>query len=104
MTKRQKIKKILKSKNIEPDYRVLCYTNLDAHENLSDCLKDFGIKFDFSKLTKEELEEVAIAYAGCVIDYHPENYHQERGTILKTQNIFLKYGFSDDDINRMDFI
>ncbi len=98
------LKKILKSKKINPYDLVLKCSKIEALYAINECLEDFEINIDFSKFTKEELEKVFDDYHDCVIEFHPENYHQERGAINRSREIFLKHGLTHDDLDRLDFI
>lgn len=95
--------KVLESKNISPSKVFASITAGEIIDSLQEALDDFEIKFDFGKLTKQELVKLFYDYVECVSLYHPENYHQERGALLKNTDVLKKYGMSQDDTNMLDF-
>ena len=104
-------KSILISKGINPKEPFLYVTKYEALERLIDFFEDWETDFPgknavsiFTKITKDELEVVFNAFASSIIDFHPENYHQERGAILRSWKIFEKYGFDRCDYDYVDFI
>lgn len=94
---------ILTSKQISPSKVILRITAEDALYSLKEVLEDFSLGIDFNKLSKEELEKLLSDYADAVVNYHPEDYHQERATFLKNETILKKYGLTDENINMIDF-
>ncbi len=98
-----KISNILTSKQISPSKVILQITVKEALYSLKEALEDFSLSIDFNKLSKEELEKLLSDYADAVITYHPEDYHQERATLLKNKTTLKKYGLTDEDIEMLDF-
>lgn len=97
------ISNILASKQISHS-KVVCHVIAEeALYSLKEALEEFSLSIDFKKFSKEELEKLLSDYADAVVTYHPENYHQERATLLKNETILKKYGLTDEDINTLDF-
>jgi hypothetical protein len=42
------------------------------------------------------------SYSECIVDYHPENYHQERAALLANFDMLKQYGLTSDDYNSLD--
>lgn len=97
------IEELLISKNIDPSHNILSISSEEALSSLVAALEEFEIELDLNKLSKEELEKLLSDYAGAVIDYHPEDYHQERAALLKNSDVLIKHGLTEDDIEILDF-
>lgn len=97
------IDQLLSSKNINPSLSILTISTEEALSSIQEALGEFEIKLDFNKFAKEELEKLLSDYVGAVINYHPDDYHQERAALLKNSDILLKYGLTEDDIEILDF-
>jgi hypothetical protein len=97
------IDQLLLSKNIDPSLNILTISSEEALVSIVEALEEFEIEFDFNKFSKEELEKLLSDYAGSVLNYHPEDYHQERAALIKNSDILLKYGLTKDDIEILDF-
>jgi|UniRef100_A0A7C6EG42 hypothetical protein len=82
---------------------VLLITAKEALENLSEAIEEYCPNLKIEKMTKEDLEILLNSYARSVINYHPENYHQERGALLKCFEMLKRYGLTDDNYNSIDF-
>lgn len=76
----------------DPDY-------IDEVELFEEYCPDLKI----DKMTKEDLRALLDSYSDCVIQYHPENYHQERGALLRNFEMLKRYGLNDDDYACLDF-
>ncbi len=92
--------KILQEKEINHSEPVIYMDKEEALENLMETLEEYEVDFDLSKLSKKELEILFSRYAGCIIDFHLENYHQKRGTFWRTKDILMKHGITEDEIMR----
>lgn len=93
-------KQILKSKRIPLSSSVLYLDAEKALENLIEVLKEFDINFDLSNLSKKDIDTLFDNYADCLLTFHPENYHQERGAFWRSKEILMKHGLSMDEIIR----
>ena len=94
---------LLKKKNISPYLSVLKITAEEALPNLLDVIAEYCPHLEIEKLTKKELMLLLQSYADCVIKYHPEHNHQERGALLENAEILRKYGLTDEDYRSLDF-
>ena len=95
--------KILQEKEINHAEPVIYMDKKDALQNFIETMEYFEIDFNFSKLSKSEIEKLFLDYGYCISIYHLEKYHQERGAFLKNEDILRKYGLSEDDIDAFDF-
>jgi len=74
---------ILKRVGINLDEPVLLITAEEVMENLLEAIEEYCANLKINKLTKDNIKALLDSYGECVIDYHPESYHQERGALLK---------------------
>lgn len=96
-------KQILKAKKIKTDQPILQIDVEEALGNLIEVKKEFCPSLRLSRLSKEEIEKLLDDYGDMVVNYHPENYHQERATFLKNEKMLRKYGLTDGDVAVLDF-
>lgn len=96
-------KRILEYKQINPQKPILLISAEEAISNLTEALNEFDLNLDFSKFSKEELEKVLSDYADAVVNFHPDDFHQEQITFIRNADIVTKYGLTREDLNRMDF-
>ena len=96
-------KDLLKQKGINPNYSVLYITVEEALERLIETINDFELDINLHLMKKEELKVLIDSFGEAVIDYHPENDHQERAVLLKHSDMLKKYGLTDENICRLDF-
>ncbi len=94
---------ILKKTGVNPDKPVLLITAEEAIENLLETIEEYCPNLKLNKMAKEDIEALLDSYGECVIDYHPESYHQERGALLKNFETLEKYGLTDKDYESLDF-
>lgn len=94
---------ILKKTGINPNKPILSITAKTAIENLLEAISIYCPNLQINKMTKEDIEDLLDSYAECVIDYHPENYHQERAALIRNFELLKSYGLTDDDYNNIDF-
>lgn len=92
-------KQTLKNKKIDHTAPIIYMDKEEALDNLIETLEDYEVNFDLSKLSKKELETLFNNYADCIMTFHPENSHQERGAFWRTRNILTKHGLSMKEIN-----
>ena len=55
------------------------------------------------KMSKEELKSLIDDLGDSIINYHPEDYHQERSTLLNYSDVLQKYGLIDKELEMLDF-
>lgn len=94
---------LLKRVGINPDEPVLLITAEEAIENLLEAIEEHCPDLKINKMEKKDIETLINSYGGCIINYHPENYHQERATLLKNFEMLRRYGLTNDDYNSIDF-
>lgn len=72
-------------------------------ENLSEAIEECCPHLKINKMKKDDLESLLDSYSECIVDYHPENYHQERAALLRNFEMLQQYGLTADDYNFIDF-
>ena len=95
--------KFLQSVGLKPNDSIFSLSNEEAMEKIFEFIKEWDLKIDIKKISKKNWKILFASYADAIIDYHPENNHQERGTFLKNENMLKKYGLTNEDITRLDF-
>jgi len=75
--------KILQSVGINPNDSTFSLDNEEAVEKLLEFIKEWELRIKVGKINKEDWETLLSSYADSIIDYHPENDHQERGAFLR---------------------
>jgi hypothetical protein len=75
----------------------------EAIENLLECIAALNLDLDLSKLSSGEIHALLSTYGDCVREFHPENYHQERATLLRNYQTLRKCGLGDSDLASIDF-
>ena len=95
--------KILKSVGLNPSDSIFSLDKEDAMERLLEFIEEWELPIQVQKIGKEDWKILLSSYADSIIDYHPENDHQERGTFLKNEQMLKKYGLTDKDVQRLDF-
>ncbi len=88
---------LLENLNIKANEPVLFIIAKDAMENLLETIEVYCPHLKIDNMTKIDVEKLLTTYGDCVINYHPENYHQERTTLLKNFEMLKRYGLTDDD-------
>ena len=66
-------------------------------------IEEWEIPINVVDINKKDWEILLLSYSDAVINYHPENNHQERGVFLKNEKMLMKYGLTSEDITRLDF-
>lgn len=95
--------KILQSVGLKPSDNISSLDNEEAMERLLEFIDEWELPIQVKKISKEDWQTLFSSYADSIIDYHPENDHQERGTFLRNEQMLKKYGLTDEDIKRLDF-
>ncbi len=94
---------LLKRTGIRANEPVLLITAEEAIENLLEVIEDYCPNLKINKMKKEDIESLLDSYSECIVDYHPENHHQERAVLLKNFEMLQRYGLTADDYNSIDF-
>lgn len=99
-----KVISLLKKAGIKPNEPILLISAETAIENLLEAIENYCPNLQLDKMTKKDIKDLLYAYADCIINYHPENYHQERAALLRNFEMLRKYGLTDNDYNLLDFV
>src|SRR3989338_1813096 len=95
--------KILQSVGLNPSDAIFSLDNEEAVERLLEFVEEWELPLQIEKINKQDWLTLFSSYADSIIDYHPENDHQERGAFLRNEKMLMKYGLTKDDIRRLDF-
>lgn len=94
---------LLKRANINPNEPALLVTMEEALENLLEAIKEYCPNLKINRMSKEDFRTLLNSYGECIINYHPENYHQERAVLLENFKMLKRYGLTDDDYDSINF-
>lgn len=95
--------KILKSKGINPNEAILVIDKEEALERLIEAITELCPNLKVESMSKIDLELLLDSLGNATINYHPENYHQERAALLENSEMLQKYGLTDKEIEGLDF-
>ncbi|PIU68069.1 MAG: hypothetical protein COS84_01995 [Armatimonadetes bacterium CG07_land_8_20_14_0_80_40_9] len=95
--------KILKRVGIDESESITHFSAEEALGSLIECIEEYCPNLQIDKLSKKEFTILLENYSDCILTFHPEGMHQERGALLQSEEILRKYGLSDDDIKVLDF-
>ena len=95
--------KILQSAGLNPNDSIFPLDNEEAMERLLEFIEEWKLQIQVKKINKEDWKTLLSSYADSIVDYHPENDHQERGTFLRNEEMLKNYGLTDEDVRRLDF-
>ena len=95
--------KILQSAGLNPNDSIFSLDNEEAVERLLEFIEEWKLQIQVKKINKEDWKTLLSSYADSIVDYHPENDHQERGAFLRNEEMLMKYGLTQEDITRLDF-
>jgi hypothetical protein len=94
---------LLKRANIKPAKPIPLIKAEEALRNLLEAIEEYCPCLEVDRMTKEDILTLLESYGSCVVDYHPENYHQERAALLKNFEMLRRYGLKDSDYQLLDF-
>jgi hypothetical protein len=94
---------LLKRIGIKSNEPVLLITAEEAIENLLEVIEDYCPHLKINKIKREDIEALLDSYSECIVNYHPDNYHQERAALISNFEMLKSYGLTDDDYNSIDF-
>lgn len=94
---------ILKKTGINLGEPILLITAEEAMGNLFEAIEECYPHLMINKMKKEDIETLLDSYSECIVDYHPEDHHQERATLLQNFEMLKRYGLTDDDYNSLYF-
>lgn len=92
-----------KRTGINLDEPVLLITAEEAMENLSEAIEESCPYLKINKMKREDIEALLDSYSECIVNYHPDNYHQERAALISNFEMLKRYGLTNDDYNSIDF-
>lgn len=98
------ISTFLKKVDIKSDEPVLLITAEEALENLWEAIEEYCPGLKINKMTKKDLKDLLNTYANCILNYHPEDYHQERAALLQNSEMLTRYGLTEDNYESLDFV
>lgn len=94
---------LLKRVGTDPGKPVLLITAEEAMEKLLEAIKKYCPKLKITKMTGEDIKALLDCYSYCIIEYHPDSNHQERGALLAKFEMLKRYGLKDNDYRYLDF-
>jgi hypothetical protein len=95
--------KILHTVGLKPNDTILSITQSGAMVALLEFIEEWELQIKVEEISKKDWEILFASYADAIIDYHPENDHQERGTFLRNEKMLMGYGLTQEDVARLDF-
>jgi len=96
-------KELLKQKKIDPNKPILQITREDALSGIMNAMEEFCPSVKIEEMPKKDLEKLVDSSGEDVVNYHPEDYHQERSTLLGCIAELKKCGLNSEDEDRLDF-
>jgi len=95
--------KILQSVGLKPSDTIFLITQSGAMVALLEFIEEWELQIKVEEISKKDWETLFASYADAIVDFHPDDDHQERIVFLKNSQMLKKYGLTDDDISRLDF-
>lgn len=95
--------KILQSVGLKPDEKIFSISQGGALVALLEFIEEWELQIQVEKISKKDRQTLFASYADAIIDYHPEDDHQERIVFLRNAKMLKKYGLTDEDVKRLDF-
>lgn len=97
------IKTLLKRKGVDFDKPVLQINRLESLVSITEAINEYCPSVKIEKMSKDDIEILVDSLGENIVNYHPENYHQERSTLLGCSSMLRKYGLTDDEYEVLDF-
>ena len=69
-----------------------------------EAIKEYCPSVKIEEMSSKELTNLLDSYGENVLNYHPDDYHQERITLWNASEILKKYGLTDKEETYLDFI
>lgn len=95
--------KLLKQKGIDSKKLVLEIDREEALAGIMAAIEEYCPSVKIEKMPKKDLEGLVDALGEDIINYHPENYHQERSALLGYIKELKKCGLTDEEEEAIDF-
>lgn len=96
-------KQLLKQKKINPDKPVLQINRNESLVSIMGAIKEYCPNVKIEKMPKKDLEGLVDSLGESIINYHPEDYHPERSTLLNYIDALKKCGLTDKEEDALDF-
>ena len=97
------VTKLLKQKGINPDESVLRISRAEALVRIMEAIKEYCPSVKIEKMPKKDLEGLIDSLGENIINYHPEDYHQERSVLLGYVDALKKCGMTNEEEEAIDF-
>lgn len=94
---------LLKQKGIDLNKPVLQISREESLSSIINAIEIYCTSVKIENMSKEDLENFIDNLGDSIINYHPENYHQERSTLLNCSNMLRKYGLTNEEYEALDF-
>lgn len=95
--------KLLKQKGIDPKKLVLEVNREEALVGIMETIAEYCPSVKIEKIPKKDLEGLIDSLGEDIINYHPENYHQERSALLGYADVLKKCGLTEKEEDAIDF-
>jgi len=96
-------KKLLKQKGIDFNKPVLEISREEALVGIMEAIEKHCPSVKIEKMSKKDLEGLVDSLGEDIVNYHPENYHQERSALLGYIDALKKCGLTDEEESAIDF-
>ncbi|OGG87374.1 hypothetical protein A3B87_01390 [Candidatus Kuenenbacteria bacterium RIFCSPHIGHO2_02_FULL_39_13] len=96
-------KTLLKQKGIDPNKPVLQISREEALAGIMEAIKEYCPNVKIEKMPKKDLEGLIDSLGEKIINYHPENYHQERSALLSYIKELKRCGLTNKEEDAIDF-
>ena len=96
-------KKILQQKGIDSNKAVFLINREEALGSLMAAIEEYCPSVKVEKIVKNDLIILIDSLGENIVNYHPEDYHQERSTLLGCSDMLRKYGLTDKELENLDF-
>ena len=97
------VKNLLEQKGIDSSKSVLQISREESLASIMEAIKEYCPSVKIEKMTKENLEILVDSLGENIINYHPEDYHQERSALLGCSDMLRKYGLTEEGWEALDF-
>ena len=95
--------KLLKQKGINPNEPVLQISREEALVGIMEAIEEYCPSVKIEKMPKKDLKGLIDSLGEDIVNYHPEDYHQERSALLGYIGTLKKCGLTDEEENILDF-
>lgn len=96
-------KTLLRQKGISYKKPILQITREEALISIMEAIEEYCPSVKIEKMSKKDLEMLVDSLGENIINFHPENSHQERSSLLGCSDMLRKYGLTDEEREALDF-